>query len=134
MIYELSCYSFLVLCTYKPETLTVRAGINLPKANPGDVLQHTKPNVGSVEPYGQDMDYNELQPARLEAQKEETEQSSYGKLHFTEYLIVVRRIMIFNKYLDFRCDWRSIFGYVLSGCSIRRNCFLDLENGTSSGT
>lgn len=82
MIYEQSCYSFLVLCTYKPETLTVRAGINLPKANPGDVLQNTKPNLGSVEPYDQDIDYNELQPARLEAQKEETEQGSYGKLCF----------------------------------------------------
>ncbi|OWR50636.1 hypothetical protein KGM_211178A, partial [Danaus plexippus plexippus] len=34
---------FLVLCTYKPETLTVRAGINLPKTNPGDVLLETKP-------------------------------------------------------------------------------------------
>ncbi|KAL0849370.1 hypothetical protein ABMA28_013676 [Loxostege sticticalis] len=69
---------FLVLCTYKPETLTVRAGINLPKANPGDVLHHMKPHLGSVEPYdNQDLDYNELQPARLEARKEDTPQSLY---------------------------------------------------------
>lgn len=104
----------------------------MPKANPGDVLQHTKPNIGSVEPYDQDMDYNELQPARLEAQKEEIEQSSYGKLHLSEYLIVVQRTMIFNIDLDFRCDWRSIFGYVLSGRSFWRTCFPDLEDGASS--
>ncbi|XP_026324394.1 uncharacterized protein LOC113233469 isoform X2 [Hyposmocoma kahamanoa] len=79
---------FLVLCTYKPETLTVRAGINLPKANPGDVLQHTKPNIGSVEPYDQDMDYNELQPARLEAQKEEIEQSVIGEVSLVMFLVV----------------------------------------------
>lgn len=65
-----------MLCTYKPETLTVRAGINLPKSNPGDVLHQSKSSSGSVEPYdNQDMDYNELQPARLEARKEETQQS-----------------------------------------------------------
>lgn len=65
-----------MLCTYKPETLTVRAGINLPKAHPGDVLLHTRPHHGSVEPYeNEDMDYNELQPARLEARKEEVQQS-----------------------------------------------------------
>lgn len=76
MTYYLFCFRFLVLCTYKPETLTVRAGINLPKADPGDVLHQTKP-IGSVEPYdNQDMDYNDLQPARLEARKEETQQST----------------------------------------------------------
>ncbi|XP_049867710.1 uncharacterized protein LOC126367973 [Pectinophora gossypiella] len=79
---------FLVLCTYKPETLTVRAGINLPKANPGDVLQQTKPSFGSVEPYDQDMDYNELQPARLEARKEETEQSIVGEVSLVMFLVV----------------------------------------------
>lgn len=69
-------FRFLVLCTYKPETLTVRAGINLPKSHPGDVLLHTKPHLGSVEPYDdEDTDYNELQPARLEARKEEVQQS-----------------------------------------------------------
>ncbi|CAD0196044.1 unnamed protein product [Chrysodeixis includens] len=79
---------FLVLCTYKPETLTVRAGINLPKTNPGDVLQH-KPSSGSVEPYeNQDMDYNELQPARLEARKEETQQSVYGEVTLVMFLVV----------------------------------------------
>lgn len=73
----------MVLCTYKPETLTVRAGINLPKANPGDVLHQMKPHLGSVEPYeDQDMDYNELQPARLEARKEDTQQSLYKYLNF----------------------------------------------------
>lgn len=56
----------------------MRAGINLPKAHPGDVLLHTKPQMGSVEPYDtQDLDYNELQPARLEASQEQTQQSSY---------------------------------------------------------
>ncbi|KAI5632174.1 hypothetical protein NE865_15118 [Phthorimaea operculella] len=79
---------FLVLCTYKPETLTVRAGINLPKANPGDVLQHTKSSVGSVEPYDHDMDYNELQPARLEARKEEAEQSIVGEVSLVMFLVV----------------------------------------------
>ncbi|XP_026727036.1 uncharacterized protein LOC113493310 [Trichoplusia ni] len=79
---------FLVLCTYKPETLTVRAGINLPKTNPGDVLQH-KSSSGSVEPYeNQDMDYNELQPARLEARKEETQQSVYGEVTLVMFLVV----------------------------------------------
>ncbi|XP_075992487.1 uncharacterized protein LOC142987543 [Anticarsia gemmatalis] len=80
---------FLVLCTYKPETLTVRAGINLPKSNPGDVLQQSKPSSGSVEPYeNQDMDYNELQPARLEARKEETQQSVYGEVSLVMFLVV----------------------------------------------
>ncbi|RVE54173.1 hypothetical protein evm_001296 [Chilo suppressalis] len=79
---------FLVLCTYKPETLTVRAGINLPKANPGDVLHHMRP-VGSVEPYdNQDLDYNELQPARLEARKEETQQSVFGEIMLVMFLVV----------------------------------------------
>lgn len=68
-----------MLCTYKPETLTVRAGINLPKANPGDVLQNTKPHLGSVEPY--DLDNNELQPARLLATEENGQQGFYI-LHF----------------------------------------------------
>ncbi|KAM3964754.1 uncharacterized protein ACR2FA_001143 [Aphomia sociella] len=80
---------FLVLCTYKPETLTVRAGINLPKANPGDVLQHIKPHAGSAEPYdNQDLDYNELQPARLEARKEETQQSVFGEITLVMFLVV----------------------------------------------
>ncbi|CAH0748838.1 unnamed protein product [Diatraea saccharalis] len=79
---------FLVLCTYKPETLTVRAGINLPKANPGDVLHNMKP-VGSVEPYdNEDLDYNELQPARLEARKEETQQSVFGEIMLVMFLVV----------------------------------------------
>lgn len=69
-------FRFLVLCTYKPETLTVRAGINLPKSSPGDVLYNTKSHSGSVEPYD-DLDYNELQPARLEARKEEGQSSTY---------------------------------------------------------
>ncbi|XP_022820388.1 uncharacterized protein LOC111352227 [Spodoptera litura] len=80
---------FLVLCTYKPETLTVRAGINLPKSNPGDVLHHHKSSSGSVEPYeNQDMDYNELQPARLEARKEESEQSAFGEVSLVMFLVV----------------------------------------------
>lgn len=71
-----STFRFLVLCTYKPETLTVRAGINLPKSNPGDVLIETKSH-GVVEPYDdRELNDNSLQPARLEAMKEETEQSS----------------------------------------------------------
>lgn len=71
---KFGCSRFLVLCTYKTETLTVRAGINLPKANPGDVLHHMKPHYGSVEPYdAQDLDYNELQPARLQAKEEENQ-------------------------------------------------------------
>ncbi|XP_014369900.2 uncharacterized protein LOC106719926 [Papilio machaon] len=79
---------FLVLCTYKPETLTVRAGINLPKADPGDVLHQTKP-IGSVEPYdNQDMDYNDLQPARLEARKEESQQSAFGEVLLVMFLVV----------------------------------------------
>ncbi|KPI94724.1 hypothetical protein RR46_05976, partial [Papilio xuthus] len=79
---------FLVLCTYKPETLTVRAGINLPKADPGDVLHQTKP-IGSVEPYdNQDMDYNDLQPARLEARKEESQQSAFGEVLLVIFLVV----------------------------------------------
>lgn len=67
-------FSFLVICTYKPETLTVRAGINLPKSSPGDVLNSfNSHHTGDVEPFeNQDMDYNELRPARLEAIKEET--------------------------------------------------------------
>ncbi|CAK1602965.1 unnamed protein product [Parnassius mnemosyne] len=78
---------FLILCTYKPETLTVRAGINLPKANPGDVLHETIP-FGSVEPYdNQDMDYNDLQPARLEARKEKT-QSVFGEVSLVMFLVV----------------------------------------------
>nr|XP_021191261.2 uncharacterized protein LOC110376932 [Helicoverpa armigera] len=80
---------FLVLCTYKPETLTVRAGINLPKSNPGDVLHQHKPSSGSVEPYeNQDMDYNELQPARLEARKEEPQQSAFGEVTLVMFLVV----------------------------------------------
>ncbi|XP_063376511.1 uncharacterized protein LOC134663900 isoform X1 [Cydia fagiglandana] len=78
---------FLVLCTYKPETLTVRAGINLPKANPGDVLLHTKPHPGSVEPYDDD-DYNELQPLRLEARKQESEPSMFGEVSLVMFLVV----------------------------------------------
>ncbi|CAG9566731.1 unnamed protein product [Danaus chrysippus] len=74
---------FLVLCTYKPETLTVRAGINLPKSNPGDVLLDTKPQ-GIVEPY----DDNNLQPARLEARKEETQQSMFGEIMLVMFLVV----------------------------------------------
>lgn len=67
----------MVLCSYKPETLTVRAGINLPKANPGDVLVESK-TLGAVEPYDeQDLNDNRLQPARLEATKEETQQSQF---------------------------------------------------------
>ncbi|XP_059060392.1 uncharacterized protein LOC131853504 isoform X2 [Achroia grisella] len=80
---------FLVLCTYKPETLTVRAGINLPKANPGDVLHHIKPHSGYAEPYdNQDLDYNELQPARLEARKEEVQQSVFGEISLVMFLVV----------------------------------------------
>ncbi|XP_063838573.1 uncharacterized protein LOC135087733 [Ostrinia nubilalis] len=80
---------FLVLCTYKPETLTVRAGINLPKANPGDVLHQMKPHLGSVEPYDtQDLDYNELQPARLEARKEDTQPSVFGEITLVMFLVV----------------------------------------------
>lgn len=80
---------FLVLCTYKPETLTVRAGINLPKSNPGDVLHQSRPSVGSVEPYeNQDMDYNELQPARLEAVKEEPQQNVVGEVTLVMFLVV----------------------------------------------
>ncbi|XP_028170175.1 uncharacterized protein LOC114359852 [Ostrinia furnacalis] len=80
---------FLVLCTYKPETLTVRAGINLPKANPGDVLHQVKPHLGSVEPYDtQDLDYNELQPARLEARKEDTQPSVFGEITLVMFLVV----------------------------------------------
>ncbi|XP_026757415.2 uncharacterized protein LOC113517072 [Galleria mellonella] len=80
---------FLVLCTYKPETLTVRAGINLPKANPGDVLHHIKHHSGYAEPYdNQDLDYNELQPARLEARKEEMQQSVFGEISLVMFLVV----------------------------------------------
>ncbi|KAJ0181976.1 hypothetical protein K1T71_002698 [Dendrolimus kikuchii] len=80
---------FLVLCTYKPETLTVRAGINLPKSNPGDVLLHMKPHSGDVEPYdNQNLDYNELQPARLEAIKEETQQSVFGEVSLVMFLVI----------------------------------------------
>lgn len=79
---------FLVLCTYKTETLTVRAGINLPKANPGDVLQHTKPHYGSVQPYDQDLvDYNELKPARLQAKEEETE-GMVGEIALVVFLVM----------------------------------------------
>ncbi|GBP88737.1 hypothetical protein EVAR_57907_1 [Eumeta japonica] len=78
---------FLVLCTYKPETLTVRAGINLPKANPGDVLQQTKPHLGSVEPYEDDLD-NDLQPARLEAIEEKTGQSMFGEIALVIFLVM----------------------------------------------
>ncbi|XP_038211449.1 uncharacterized protein LOC119831948 [Zerene cesonia] len=77
---------FLVLCTYKPETLTVRAGINLPKSSPGDVLLETRPR-GSVEPYN-DMDDNNLQPARLEARKEESPQSMFGEVTLVMFLVV----------------------------------------------
>ncbi|XP_053613602.1 uncharacterized protein LOC128677039 [Plodia interpunctella] len=81
---------FLVLCTYKPETLTVRAGINLPKANPGDVLHHMRGagGAGSAEPDDRELDYNELQPARLEADKEETEQSMFGEITLVMFLVV----------------------------------------------
>lgn len=80
---------FLVLCTYKPETLTVRAGINLPKSNPGDELLHSRPSSGSVEPYeGQDMDYNELQPARLQARSEDAQQSVFGEITLVMFLVV----------------------------------------------
>ncbi|XP_050361386.1 uncharacterized protein LOC126780753 [Nymphalis io] len=79
---------FLVLCTYKPETLTVRAGINLPKANPGDVLVETKPH-GVVEPYDeQELNDNSLQPARLEASKEESQQSVFGEITLVMFLVV----------------------------------------------
>ncbi|XP_047544788.1 uncharacterized protein LOC125077045 [Vanessa atalanta] len=79
---------FLVLCTYKPETLTVRAGINLPKANPGDVLVETKPH-GVVEPYDeQELNDNSLQPARLEATKEESQQSMFGEITLVMFLVV----------------------------------------------
>ncbi|XP_046961512.1 uncharacterized protein LOC124531101 [Vanessa cardui] len=79
---------FLVLCTYKPETLTVRAGINLPKANPGDVLVETKPH-GVVEPYNeQELNDNSLQPARLEATKEESQQSMFGEITLVMFLVV----------------------------------------------
>ncbi|CAG4944255.1 unnamed protein product [Colias eurytheme] len=77
---------FLVLCTYKPETLTVRAGINLPKSSPGDVLLETRPR-GSVEPYN-DMDDNNLQPARLEARREESPQSMFGEVTLVMFLVV----------------------------------------------
>ncbi|CAH2067078.1 unnamed protein product, partial [Iphiclides podalirius] len=67
---------------------TRRAGINLPKANPGDVLHETKP-IGSVEPYeNQDMDYNDLQPARLEARKQEMQQSVFGEVSLVMFLVV----------------------------------------------
>ncbi|CAH2104447.1 unnamed protein product [Euphydryas editha] len=79
---------FLVICSYKPETLTVRAGINLPKANPGDVLVETKPH-GVVEPYDeQEINDNSLQPARLEATKEETQQSMFGEITLVMFLVV----------------------------------------------
>ncbi|XP_045762300.1 uncharacterized protein LOC123865352 [Maniola jurtina] len=79
---------FLVICTYKPETLTVRAGINLPKANPGDVLVETKSH-GIVEPYDdQELNDNRLQPARLEARKEETQQSMFGEITLVMFLVV----------------------------------------------
>ncbi|XP_011554618.3 uncharacterized protein LOC105385872 [Plutella xylostella] len=80
---------FLVLCTYKPETLTVRAGINLPKSNPGDVLYNTKTSVGSVEPYdNDDFEYNELQPARLQAKKDEAGQTMYGEVSLVVFLVI----------------------------------------------
>ncbi|XP_072936866.1 uncharacterized protein [Epargyreus clarus] len=80
---------FLVLCTYKPETLTVRAGINLPKANPGDVLLDTKSHIGYVEPYDdQELDSNDLKPARLEALKEESSQSMFGEILLVMFLVV----------------------------------------------
>ncbi|XP_039763357.1 uncharacterized protein LOC120636122 [Pararge aegeria] len=79
---------FLVLCTYKPETLTVRAGINLPKANPGDVLVETKPH-GIVEPYDdQEINDNSLQPARLEARKDEAQPSMFGEITLVMFLVV----------------------------------------------
>lgn len=59
----------------------MRAGINLPKSSPGDVLLHMNSHSGDVEPYdNQNMDYNELQPARLEAIQEQAEQSEYSRL------------------------------------------------------
>lgn len=80
---------FLVICTYKPETLTVRAGINLPKSSPGDVLMSKKPHPGDVEPYdNQNLDYNELQPARLEARPEETQQSVFGEVSLVMFLVI----------------------------------------------
>ncbi|CAH0725995.1 unnamed protein product, partial [Brenthis ino] len=79
---------FLVLCTYKPETLTVRAGINLPKSNPGDVLVQAKPH-GVVEPYDEnELNDNGLKPARLEARKEETHQSMFGEITLVMFLVV----------------------------------------------
>ncbi|XP_047515683.1 uncharacterized protein LOC125056568 [Pieris napi] len=76
---------FLVLCSYKPETLTVRAGINLPKSSPGDVLLEPRP-LGSVEPY--DLDDNNLQPARLEAQRDDSTQSMFGEITMVMFLVV----------------------------------------------
>ncbi|XP_004930961.1 uncharacterized protein LOC101738011 [Bombyx mori] len=81
---------FLVICTYKPETLTVRAGINLPKSSPGDVLNSfNSHHTGDVEPFeNQDMDYNELRPARLEAIKEETKSGGYSEITLVMFLVV----------------------------------------------
>ncbi|KAG6460869.1 hypothetical protein O3G_MSEX012278 [Manduca sexta] len=80
---------FLVLCTYKPETLTVRAGINLPKTSPDDLLHPTKSHTGLVEPYdNEDINNNELQPARLEARKEEIQQSVFGEISLVMFLVI----------------------------------------------
>ncbi|CAK1550063.1 unnamed protein product [Leptosia nina] len=77
---------FLVLCSYKPETLTVRAGINLPKSSPGDVLLEARP-LGTVEPFN-DLDNNNLQPARLEARKDDSTQSMFGEITLVMFLVV----------------------------------------------
>ncbi|XP_041970044.1 uncharacterized protein LOC121726657 [Aricia agestis] len=76
---------FLVLCTYKPETLTVRAGINLPKASPGDVLSGS---ADVVETFDEDLETNQLQPARLESRKDESEQSMLGEVTLVIFLVV----------------------------------------------
>ncbi|XP_050670171.1 uncharacterized protein LOC126968962 [Leptidea sinapis] len=77
---------FLVLCSYKPDTLTVRAGINLPKSSPGDILMETRPHA-SVELYN-DIEDNDLQPARLEARQEKSTQSMFGEITLVMFLVV----------------------------------------------
>lgn len=61
-------FRFLVLCSYKPETLTVRAGINLPASGSSNNVRYYRPHSGSIEPYDNiDESLNEVSPPRLEA-------------------------------------------------------------------
>lgn len=79
----------MILCSYKPETLTVRAGINLPTSGSSPNLRYYKPHApGSVEPYDSiDDSINDINSPRVDARiADQASRMFICKVHLYEYV------------------------------------------------